>query len=136
MNTEEFKTAPVAAQPTSAPLLVRDLAASLCVQPLAVCEALKEFGFGNFSVNMAVPAAAVKVIESKFAQPQQAKPEPLTADDLKEPKNGKQWRVEWWNESCRMMLPAGSKLDGFVSYKNGTLQFTIKKTAHGIKEQG
>ena len=71
---DKLYAAPVAAQPTSTPLLVRDLAASLCVQPLAVCEALQEFGFGNFSVNMAVPADAVKVIERKFAQPQQAKP--------------------------------------------------------------
>lgn len=65
---------------------------------------------------------------------EQTKPEPLTADDLKEPKNGKQWHVEWWNESCRMMLPSGSKLDSFHSYKNGTLQFTIKKTDKSIKE--
>lgn len=59
--------------------------------------------------------------------------EPLTADDLREPKNGTQWRVEWWNESCRMMLPSDAKLDSFTSYKNGTMQFTIKKAAHGIK---
>lgn len=64
-------------------------------------------------------------------QPPQRKP--LTADDLKEPKNGQQWRVEWWNESCRMMLPSDANLDRFVAYKNGTLQFTIKKADHGIK---
>lgn len=60
----------------------------------------------------------------------EAKPEaqqPLTADDLKEPKNGAAWRVEWWNESARLMLPAGSKLDRFNSYRNGTLVFTIKR---------
>ena len=51
-----------------------------------------------------------------------------TADDLREPKNGAKWRVEWWNESCRMMLPEDRKLDSFVSYKNGTLQITIKRT--------
>ena len=52
---------------------------------------------------------------------------PLTADGMMEPKNGQQWRVEWWNESCRMMLPKDSRLDSFQSYKNGTLMFTIKK---------
>lgn len=53
--------------------------------------------------------------------------QPLTADGMKEPKNGEHWRVEWWNESCRMMLPTHLKLDSFQSYKNGTLMFTIKK---------
>ena len=62
-------------------------------------------------------------VGSAAAQPSK----PLTADDMKEPKNGEQWRVEWWNEFCRMMLPKGMKLDGFTSYKNGTMQFTIKK---------
>lgn len=50
-----------------------------------------------------------------------------TADELREPKNGAAWRVEWWNESARLMLPAGSKLDSFQSYQNGTLMFTIKR---------
>ena len=58
--------------------------------------------------------------------------EPLTADGMKEPKNGQHWRVEWWNESCRMMLPTNKKLDHFQSFKNGTLMFTIKQAAHGI----
>ena len=58
---------------------------------------------------------------------QQAKP--VVADALTEPKSGDKWRVEWWNESCRMMLPAHAKLDSFVAYKNGTIQFTIKRTA-------
>ena len=53
--------------------------------------------------------------------------EPLTADGMMEPQNGQQWRVEWWNESCRMMLPKDSRLDSFQVYKNGTLMFTIKK---------
>ena len=64
---------------------------------------------------------------NRRAQPAPAaSPVPRTADDLKEPKNGEQWRVEWWNESCRMLLPADKKLDSFQSYKNGTLMFTIK----------
>jgi hypothetical protein len=67
-----------------------------------------------------------------YTTPQQRKP--LTADDIKEPENGSEWRVEWWNESCRMMLPSNKRLDCFQSYKNGTLQFTIKEAAHGIKE--
>ena len=63
----------------------------------------------------------IKVLRAALAELQ-------TADDLREPKNGAKWRVEWWNESCRMMLPEDRKLDSFVSYKNGTLQFTIKRT--------
>lgn len=57
--------------------------------------------------------------------------EPVAADDIKEPKNGRDWRVEWWNESCRMMLPACMKLDSFQSYKNGTLMFTLKRRTDG-----
>ena len=56
----------------------------------------------------------------------------VTADDLKQPGNGAQWRVEWWNESCRMLLPANKKLDRFQAYRNGTLMFTIKEKS-GIK---
>lgn len=52
---------------------------------------------------------------------------PAVAGDLTEPKNGAAWRVEWWNESARLMLPDGSTLDSFQSYKNGTLMFTIKR---------
>jgi hypothetical protein len=51
---------------------------------------------------------------------------PLTADDILEPKNGALWRVEWWNESCRMMLPSGMGLYA-VHHKNGTLQFTLRR---------
>lgn len=58
-----------------------------------------------------------------------------TADDVKEPKNGANWRVEWWNESCRMMLPVGMVLDRFQSYNNGTLQFTLKRRTHGITQE-
>lgn len=67
-------------------------------------------------------------------QPPEAAPvrEPLTADEIKEPKPGANWRVVWWNESCRMMLPADKALDSFQSYKNGTMQFTLKQRAHGI----
>lgn len=58
-----------------------------------------------------------------------------SADTLREPKNGTAWHVEWWNESARLMLPAGSKLDSFQAYKNGTLMFTIKRTADCIPSQ-
>lgn len=53
-----------------------------------------------------------------------------SADDIREPVNGERWRVHWWNESCRMLLPAGARIDSFQSYKNGTLQFTIKRETH------
>lgn len=70
-------------------------------------------------------------------KPHNAPPAPLTADDLREPKNGTAWRVEWWNERARLMLPADAKLDSFQSYCNGTLMFTIKKaSAAGVKEPG
>lgn len=63
---------------------------------------------------------------------QLAAQKPLTADDIKEPQDGTHWRVVWWNESCRMLLPATKRLDGFQAYKNGTMQFTLKSTAHAI----
>jgi hypothetical protein len=50
-----------------------------------------------------------------------------TADDLKEPENGANWRVEWWSEHARLMLPAEAKLDSVQSYSNGTFIFTIKR---------
>lgn len=53
--------------------------------------------------------------------------QPLTADDLKEPKNGAAWRVVWWNESARLMLPAASTLYSFQTYKTGTMVFTIMR---------
>lgn len=53
--------------------------------------------------------------------------EALTADDIRQPKNGNEWRVEWWNESCRMMLPKNKVLYRFQSYRNGTLMFTLKE---------
>ena len=104
--------APVAAQPTDQSVTPEYLSWLVSVQPRAGVG-------GNEAWNAGVAWA---------------KAAPVTADDLKEPKNGKQWHVEWWNESCRMMLPSGSKLDSFHSYKNGTLQFTIKKTDKSIKE--
>lgn len=70
----------------------------------------------------------------KMHAAQQTAPQPLTADELREPKNGQQWRVVWWNESCRMMLPSGAKVSGYNGYRNGTMQFTIKR-ARGIGEQ-
>lgn len=50
-----------------------------------------------------------------------------TAGKLREPKNGDGWRVVWWNESVRMMLPDDKRLDSFQGYKNGTLVLTIKE---------
>ena len=70
-------------------------------------------------------ASALAALRTALAQ----QDEPVAADALTEPKSGDKWRVEWWNESCRMMLPAHAKLDSFVAYKNGTIQFTIKRTA-------
>lgn len=57
--------------------------------------------------------------------------EPMSADDLREPKNGAAWRVEWWNESMRLMLPTSEKLDSISAYNNGTKVLTIKRH-HGI----
>ena len=73
------------------------------------------------------PTGSKAITNLRAALAQQA--EPVAADALTEPKSGDKWRVEWWNESCRMMLPAHAKLDSFVAYKNGTIQFTIKRTA-------
>lgn len=85
----------------------------------------KTVGCSEWDIHTCTPPAAQPALK------------PLTADDLREPKNGEKWRVEWWNESCRMLLPSDMRLDAFQSYKNGTLQFTIKRiaieAAHGIK---
>lgn len=73
-------------------------------------------------LNSADPVAKAEPVQ----QPERV---PLTADDLREPKNGEEWRVAWWNESARLMLPANKRLDRFQSYKNGTLMFTLKERA-------
>ena len=52
-----------------------------------------------------------------------------SADDLREPTNGATWRVEWWNESLRMMLPATMKLHAVNHFSNGTMQLTLKRAA-------
>ncbi|MFG5777987.1 hypothetical protein ACFIQF_13010 [Comamonas sp. J-3] len=72
--------------------------------------------------------------EMLSAAPPPPEREPLSADDLREPKNGKAWRVEWWNESLRMMLPSQMRLDRVQAFKTGTLVLTLKKSvnAHGI----
>lgn len=72
-----------------------------------------------------------EIAQLREQQTEPAPREPLTADDLREPKNGTNWRVEWWNESARLMLPANKRLDSFQSYKNGTLIFTLKE--HGTQ---
>lgn len=54
--------------PAPAPLLVRDLAATLKVGPLDLCRTLEALGYGPHSVNMAVPAAAVGAVEKHYAQ--------------------------------------------------------------------
>lgn len=69
-----------AAQPL--PLLARDIAADLGTTPLQVCIALRELGFGGYSVNMAVTAEqAAKLREHFKAAPatlaQPAMPEPV-----------------------------------------------------------
>ncbi len=50
-----------------------------------------------------------------------------TAGALREPKNGDGWKVAWWNESMRMMLPDHHHLDSFQAYRNGTLTLIIKE---------
>ena len=82
-------------------------------------------------LSQALAAADVEAREADRLRLQMAQREPLTADDLREPKNGANWRVEWWNESARLMLPANKRLDSFQSYKNGTLMFTLKE--HGTQ---
>lgn len=48
------------------------------------------------------------------------------AGTLREPINGDGWKVIWWNESMRLMLPDGLRLDHWWQYSNGTMQLTIK----------
>lgn len=105
------------------------------VEPVARLEIEKTKG-GVSLTHIAEPAA-FQLQEGMYAlyttpQPTQAQAGAVTADDLKQPRNGAQWRVEWWNESCRMLLPANKRLDSFQTYRNGTLMFTIKEKS-GIK---
>ncbi len=59
-----------------------------------------------------------------------------TAGNIQEPMNGDGWHVVWWNESMRLMLPDGSRLDRFQGYRNGTMQLTIKTDAAIAAQQG
>lgn len=61
--------------------------------------------------------------------PQGDAPARAVAGQLREPKNGGGWHVVWWNESMRMMLPDGARLDGYNGYRNGTMQLTVKVDA-------
>lgn len=58
------------------------------------------------------------------------------AGNIQEPLNGDGWHVVWWNESMRLMLPDGSRLDRFQGYRNGTMQLTIKTDAAIAAQQG
>ncbi|MEJ2800599.1 hypothetical protein WAE61_01870 [Comamonadaceae bacterium PP-2] len=57
------------------------------------------------------------------------------AGSLREPANGSGWKVHWWNESMRLMLPDGLHIDSYQGYRNGAMQFTIKADA-AIARQG
>jgi hypothetical protein len=48
------------------PMLVADVARELGVSAVAVCSKLREAGFGNFSVNMAITRAAAKCVRAAF----------------------------------------------------------------------
>ncbi len=76
-----------------------------------------------------------KLLGRLKAAAQQAEREPLTAGDLKEPKNGQAWRVEWWNEAMRLMLPKDRELTGVQHYGNGTIVLTIRRP-EGIGKEG
>ena len=95
------------------------------------------FGFGRVDARGLTthgfdPVGLIAFVKEVLAAaPQPAPRELLSADDLREPKNGTNWRVEWWNESARLMLPANKRLDSFQSYSNGTLMFTLKE--HGTQ---
>lgn len=65
--------------PAVAPLLVRDLAASVKAQPLDVSKVLESLGYGKHSINMAVPADAIGAVETYFAARTQAQAAPAVA---------------------------------------------------------
>lgn len=112
---ESAAPAPVA-QPEPVYIRADDLAkARIAPQLCRVEPAMREGGF------VAVYQGA----------PSPVAPTPATADDLREPKNGAMWRVEWWNETMRMMLPNSHTLQGCTRYKNGTLVLTIRRGQEG-----
>lgn len=88
-----------------------------------------------FGFTPATLAALIADVEQAARLAQVVERTPLSADDIKEPKNGEAWRVEWWNESLRMMLPSGKVLHRFTAYRNGTLQFTLKARDHRITQE-
>lgn len=53
----------------------------------------------------------------------------LRAGQLKEPESGDGWRVEWWNENMRLMLPDSRALSRVQAYQNGTTVMTFKDRA-------
>ncbi|SAI59104.1 Uncharacterised protein [Bordetella ansorpii] len=55
------------------------------------------------------------------------------AGAVREPVNGDGWKVVWWNESMRLLLPDGYRLDHWNGYRNGTKQLTIKADAQRAK---
>ena len=57
------------------------------------------------------------------------------AGSLREPKNGNGWKVHWWNESARLMLPDGYRVDNCTIHRNRTIQLMIKADA-AIAAQG
>lgn len=48
------------------------------------------------------------------------------ASELREPLSDDKWRVEWWNEVMRLMLPSDRRVDKINIYSNGTIQITLK----------
>lgn len=57
-----------------------------------------------------------------------------TAGSLREPVNGEGWKVHWWNESMRLLLPDDRRIDSHRHYQNGTTHLTIKAEAQRAKE--
>lgn len=106
MTDKHKKDAPDIAQPDLTQQTLDDVKAGIPVRDAEIAELRKE-------------------IETLRAQQDADK----VAGSVREPVNGDGWRVHWWNESMRLMLPDGSHIHHANIFKNGTKVITIKTDA-------
>ena len=89
---------------------------------------LMEYDHGNDTIAWELILQGASLEErNRFALVIAAAQRQFLAGEVPEPQNGAGWQVHWWNEHMRMMLPDGNYVDGFNTFKNGTMVITIKR---------
>lgn len=56
------------------------------------------------------------------------------ASEVSEPLNDDKWKVHWWGDWMRLMLPADRHLDRVEHCRNGTIKITITIKPDAIAE--